>query len=227
MIINTLFFGIMLLLLIQHLVIRQINWVIFLRWFILNLIVILTFPVISWRFSYVILSLLGRHCIDIICPLCLSNNRQCMAVFSGKGSFSYCKDTYVSGYSLWCFGVGSLCGWCFPGIHHAGWWLGQSFYPSQTLLFSIHHYYSSAPGLCSVGCPGPVWVVVRKCQILTYIQSYRYVWLSGHSSPQYQANSAQIVCVILALDSWNYCSGEQGLIAKRPILTVGPYSFIE
>ena len=31
----------------------------------------------------------------------------------------------------------------------------------------------------------------------------------GYSSPQYRANSFQIVCVVLALDSWNYCSGEQ------------------
>ena len=32
-----------------------------------------------------------------------------------------------------------------------------------------------------------------------------YVGLSGHSSPQYQADSSPIVCVVLALDSWNYC----------------------
>ena len=33
--------------------------------------------------------------------------------------------------------------------------------------------------------------------------------LFGHSSSQYWANSFPKVCVVLALDSWNYCSGEQ------------------
>ena len=31
----------------------------------------------------------------------------------------------------------------------------------------------------------------------------------GCSSPQYQANSSLIVYALLALDIWNYCSGEQ------------------
>ena len=31
------------------------------------------------------------------------------------------------------------------------------------------------------------------------------------SSPQYQVNSSPIVCVVLTLDSWNYCSREQAL----------------
>ena len=35
----------------------------------------------------------------------------------------------------------------------------------------------------------------------------------GCSSPQYRADSSPIVCVILVLDSWNYCSGEQ---AQQP-----------
>ena len=29
------------------------------------------------------------------------------------------------------------------------------------------------------------------------------------TSPQYSANISPIVSVVLALDSWNYCSGEQ------------------
>ena len=40
--------------------------------------------------------------------------------------------------------------------------------------------------------------------------SSKHVGLSGHSSPQCWANSSPVVYVVLALDSWNYCSGEQG-----------------
>ena len=57
--------------------------------------------------------------------------------------------------------------------------------------------------------------LVGKCQTLTYINSYRYVGLSGHISPKYQANSSPIVCVVFAIDSTNYCSGKQGPTAKH------------
>ena len=35
----------------------------------------------------------------------------------------------------------------------------------------------------------------------------------GHSSPQYQTDSSPIVCAVLALESWNYYSGEK---AQQP-----------
>ena len=45
---------------------------------------------------------------------------------------------------------------------------------------------------------------VGNCQPLTYIKSCGYVGLLGHSSPQHQANSSPIVCVVIVLDIWNY-----------------------
>ena len=56
---------------------------------------------------------------------------------------------------------------------------------------------------------GPLWVSVKHWLIL----SLAYVGLLGRSSPQYRADSSPIVCAVLALDSWNYCSGEQ---AQQP-----------
>ena len=44
------------------------------------------------------------------------------------------------------------------------------------------------------------------CQTLTYIKSCKYDGLLGQGFLQYQANSFSIVCVVLALDSWDYCS---------------------
>ena len=61
----------------------------------------------------------------------------------------------------------------------------------------------SSPGI------GPPLVSVKHQLLL----SLAYVGLLGHSFPQYQADSSPIVCVVLALDSWNYCSGEQ---AQQP-----------
>ena len=55
-------------------------------------------------------------------------------------------------------------------------------------------------------------LLVGKFQTLTFIKFCEYVGLSGHSSPRYQANSFPIVCAVLTRDSWNYCSGEQGLV---------------
>ena len=49
----------------------------------------------------------------------------------------------------------------------------------------------------------------------------------GCSTTQDLAKSFPIVCVILALDSWNYCSGEQDPIARHPFLNVYLYGFIE
>ena len=77
-------------------------------------------------------------------------------------------------------------------------------------IFPLHYYYGSAPGLFMVCCTGPQWVglplvSVKHCLIF----SLAYVGLLGHSYPQYWANSSPIVCAVLAVDSWNYCSGEQ------------------
>ena len=57
--------------------------------------------------------------------------------------------------------------------------------------------------------------VVGNYQTLTYVKSCRYVGLLGHSFPQYWASRSPIVYVVLALDSGNYCSGEQGPTAQH------------
>ena len=46
---------------------------------------------------------------------------------------------------------------------------------------------------------------VGKCKTLTYMKSCKYVEMLGQRPPQYQVNSFQIVCTVLALDSWRYC----------------------
>ena len=69
--------------------------------------------------------------------------------------------------------------------------------------------------------------LVGKHCTLTYITSCMYVQLSGHSSFQYQANSSPIACALIVLGSWNCCSGEQGLAAQHPLLSVCPYGSIE
>ena len=66
-----------------------------------------------------------------------------------------------------------------------------------------------------------------KCQTLTYIKSCGYVGLSGCYSAQYLADSYPFVCAVLALDSWNYCSGEQDPTVKHALLNVYPNGFIE
>ena len=47
-----------------------------------------------------------------------------------------------------------------------------------------------------------------------------YVGLLGHNSPWYWANSFSFVCVVSALDSWNYCCEQQGLTTQHPLLNV-------
>ena len=72
------------------------------------------------------------------------------------------------------------------------------------------------------------WVSVSshlmgKHQTFTCVKSCKYIGLSGHSSPLYQANIFPIVCAVLALDSWNCCSEEEGSKAQHPLLNVCPY----
>ena len=67
--------------------------------------------------------------------------------------------------------------------------------------------------------------LVCKCQTLTYVKSCRYVGLSGHSSPQKLANIFPIVCAVLALNSWNYCSGQQDPTAQHPLIQYFPKWF--
>ena len=77
-------------------------------------------------------------------------------------------------------------------------------------FFYLHYYYRLAPGLCTACCDGPQWVNLLLVSVKQWlILSLAYVGLSGCSPPQYQANSFPIVCVVLALDIWSYCSGMQ------------------
>ena len=68
--------------------------------------------------------------------------------------------------------------------------------------------------------------LVGKCQTLTYTKFCRYFGLLGCSFLQYWVNSFHIVCMVLALDTWNYCSREQDPTAWSPILSVCPNGFI-
>ena len=64
-------------------------------------------------------------------------------------------------------------------------------------------------------------------QTLTHKKSWRYVGLSGDSSPSTEQNSFPIFCAVSPLASLNYCCRDQGLIAQHPLLNVCPYCFIE
>ena len=81
--------------------------------------------------------------------------------------------------------------------------LDTIFPPTLLLWISTRILYNmvcwASVSRCSLG----------KCQTLTYIESLVNVGLLNQSSLQYGANSCQIVCAVLALDSWNYCSGKQ------------------
>ena len=88
------------------------------------------------------------------------------------------------------------------------------FPPTSLLWIGTRNLYSM---LC--------WASVSSCslgkfQTLTIIQSLANVGLLGHRSPQYRTNSFSIVCAVLALDSWNYCSGEQARQPKHLPLNV-------
>ena len=56
-----------------------------------------------------------------------------------------------------------------------------------------------------------------KCQTLIYVNSWQHV---GHSCLQYQVKSFSIVCAVLELDSYNFCSGEQGTTSSSQILPI-------
>ena len=49
----------------------------------------------------------------------------------------------------------------------------------------------------------------------------------GCSSPQYKADSSPIVCAVLGLDSWNYCSGEQAQHPNNFISRFAMHGFID
>ena len=106
-----------------------------------------------------------------------------------------------SGYCPRCYGVDSFGSWHFYGIHHIGRWLDQCLDPSQKQFFNIHDYYWLAPGICTVCSPSCQWVV----NLLVSVKH----WPMGHCCPQYLSDNSPIVCVIIALDSQRYCSGEQ------------------
>ena len=110
---------------------------------------------------------------------------------------------------------------CFSGSHSAGGWQDQSFYMGKTLFVHLYHYYRSAPGFCAENCTGPQSVAALKVSV-----SHWLIWSlvnaghSGFSSVQNQANGFPIVYVILAIDSWKYCSGKHGQTAQHLSLNV-------
>ena len=62
--------------------------------------------------------------------------------------------------------------------------------------------------------------VVGKSQTLSYVKSCKCDGVSGNSSPQYWMNSYWIVCVVLVLDIWKYCTGKQGAAAQHLTLYI-------
>ena len=88
---------------------------------------------------------------------------------------------------------------------------GPKFLPQPYIVFALTL-------LIMIGAGILFWTsvsshLIGKCQTLTYIKSCKYVGL-------YQVDSFPIVCVVVALDRWNYCSREQGPTAKHPLLSV-------
>ena len=133
--ISTLFFSIMLLFSFLHLVARQIDWVSLLIRLISILIPMFIFALhFIWRLICNILNLLGRSWMaKCVTALFLVNNRQhrpvCTKTISSWARTVPLLLKHMSLGSL-CSAValGSLGGWCFPCVHPACGWLGQSFY---------------------------------------------------------------------------------------------------
>ena len=153
--------------------------------------------------------------------LFLGDNRQYMLVCAKRIS-SYVRKVlsmakvYVYGYSLGCYGICSCGSWCLPDLHPAWQALGQSFY-SRCTFFStyVSTTYWQQDSVQHLSWTSQSFQFIAKCQILTYIKSCRYVELLDHNSPQYLAHSSSIVSVALMIDSWHYCSGEQGLTVQH------------
>ena len=109
----------------------------------------------------------------------------------------------------------------------------------ELLLWRVRHdspniYITTIDCKKRILCSKVFWALVShwlvdKCLTLTCINKslLDIFGLMGHSSSQYQVDSSPIVCVVLALDSWNCYSGDQGLTAQHLPLNVYPNDFIE
>ena len=156
-----------------------------------------------------------------LCPLfCLKAYLCCTEPFRKK---SYGSRVYswrhiclpVLSVGLYCLQTWELV---FPWCPSSRQLTGREFLPqpdiifTHTLLLQIDtRIQFSELSLVSVSNQ-----LVGKCQTLTHIMSCRYVWLSGCSSLQYWANSCATVFVVLALDSLNHCSVDEGPTAQHP-----------
>ena len=80
----------------------------------------------------------------------------------------------------------------------------------------IYYYYRLAPGFHTAHCPSPQWVVNSLVSVKHW-PMWSLVDMLCNSSLQYQGNSSPIANVVLALDSWKCCSGEQSLTTARHI----------
>ena len=152
--------------------------------------------------------------------LFLGNNRQHWPVCA-KTISSWVRKVlgvvkaHMSLGSLWgvAASVALAAGVSLVTIMPAGDWNRVST-PARHYFSTYITTYGSAPGLHAACHAGPQWVGPLQVSVKHWlIISLAYVGLSGHSSPQYWAGSSPIVCAVLALDSWNYCSGEQ---AQQP-----------
>ena len=204
------------------LVARQIVWVIFPLRFILSLIPMLIFVLFFiWRLIWDVLNHFrmkpdGSH----VTSLFLGNNRQhrpvCAKTISSWVRKVLCvAKAHMSLGSLWGAAASAAlaAGVSLVSILQAGDWARVSTL-ARHYFSTLHYYCGYAPGLCTACHAGPQWVGLPLVSVKHWlIFSLAYVGLSGHSSPQYWANSSSIVCVILALDCWNNCSGEQ---AQQP-----------
>ena len=130
-------------------------------------------------------------------------------------------QVHVCGCCPRCCSFCSIGIWCFPGcILQVGDWArisipARHYFPQiSLLLIGIMILWSMLSWALMSR-----WHVLGNCQTLTYIV-LQYVWLSGCGSPWFKTNNSPIVCVVLALYSWDYCSGEQGLTAQHPLLNI-------
>ena len=154
------------------------------------------------------------------------NNRQhiiCARTISSwvRKILGICRGLCLQ-YPLRFYSVHGFGSWCFPGVHPADRWLSQSFYPSQTLffLFTSPLWISTRIPCTMLSWALERWHLVGNCHKLTCIQSCSNVGPLGHSFPHCWANCSPMVCEVLSLDSWNYCSGERDLTAQHLPLSV-------
>ena len=204
----------MLLFLFQHLVVWWIDQVIVHLKFILNLTLMLVFALsFSWRLTHVVLCLLGRSWMNLIFTLFLGNNRKYRPVYT-KTISSWVRNVlriakaHMSPSTLQCgaVSVALAAGVSLVSILQAGDWPRVS---TQARYYFLHTSMLciSTRILFSMLSWASVHIqLASKFQTLTCIKSCRY--------------SFSIIHVVLALDSWHFCPGEQGPTAQHLPLIV-------